>query len=64
MKIDIKNKYLSFKELYEESDELDRNWMDKDGISYVIPFKMRGPKLIETMEDAFIAAKNMSNYLS
>ena len=53
-----------FKELYEESDEPDRDWMDRDGISYVIPFKMRGPKLIETMEDAFIAAKNMSNYLS
>ena len=34
------------------------------GISYVMPFKLRGSKLIETMDDAFEAAKNMSNYLS
>ena len=53
-----------FKELYEEEDELGKKWMDADGISYVIPFKLRGSKLIETMEEAFIAAKNMSNYLS
>jgi hypothetical protein len=53
-----------FKELYEESDEIDRDWMDRDGISYVIPFKLRGSKMIETMEDAFVAAKNMSDYLS
>jgi hypothetical protein len=38
--------------------------MDGDGISYVIPFKLRGSKLIETMEEAFISARNMSNYLS
>jgi hypothetical protein len=53
-----------FKELYGEEDELGKKWMDADGISYVIPFKLRGSKLIETMEEAFIAAKNMSNYLS
>ena len=53
-----------FKELYEEEDELGKKWMDNDGISYVIPFKLRGSKIIETMEDAFEAAKNMSNYLS
>jgi hypothetical protein len=53
-----------YNELYETEDELGRRWMDADGISYVIPFKLRGPKLIETMEDAFNAAKNMSNYLS
>ena len=53
-----------FNELYEGEDELGKRWMDADGISYVIPFKLRGPKLIETMEDAFTAAKNMSNYLS
>jgi hypothetical protein len=38
--------------------------MDADGISYVIPFKLRGSKIIETMEEAFDAAKNMSNYLN
>ncbi len=53
-----------FKESYEKGDGLDRKWMDEDGISYVIPFKLRGSKIIETMEEAFIAAKNMSNYLS
>jgi hypothetical protein len=53
-----------FKELYESEDELGKKWMDGDGISYVIPFRLRGSKIIETMEDAFIAAKNMSNYLS
>lgn len=53
-----------FNESYKNEDELGRKWMDKDGISYVIPFKMRGSKLIETMEEAFEAAKNMSSYLS
>ncbi len=53
-----------FKELYEEEDELGKKWMDADGLSYVIPFKLRGSKIIETMEDAFYAAKNMSDYLS
>lgn len=53
-----------FKELYEEEDELGKRWMDDDGISYVIPFKLRGKKIIETMEEAFEAARNMSNYLS
>jgi hypothetical protein len=53
-----------FQELYETEDELGKKWMDGDGISYVIPFKLRGSKLIETMEEAFISARNMSNYLS
>jgi hypothetical protein len=53
-----------FKTTYDEADELEKNWMDNDGISYVMPFKLRGSKLIETMEEAFLAAKNMSNYLS
>lgn len=53
-----------FKELYESEDELGKRWMDTDGISYVIPYRLRGSKIIETMEEAFEAAKNMSNYLS
>ena len=53
-----------FKELYESEDELGKKWMDSDGISYVIPFRLRGSNIIKTMEDAFDAAKNMSNYLS
>jgi hypothetical protein len=53
-----------FKRTYEESDELEKKWIEEDGISYVIPFKKRGVRIIETMEDAFQAAKNMSKYLS
>jgi hypothetical protein len=53
-----------FADLYQEEDELGRKWMDEDGISYVIPFKLRGSKVIETTEEAFEAARNMSNYLS
>ena len=53
-----------FKNLYEESDDLDRDWMDRDGISYVIPFKLRGKKIIENMGEAFEAAENVSKYLS
>jgi hypothetical protein len=53
-----------FKDLYEEEDELGKRWMDANGISEVIPFKLRGSNMIETMEDAFEAAKNMSDYLS
>ena len=55
---------MKFNELYEDGDELDKKWMDDDGISHVIPFRLRGSKIIETMEEAFEAAKNMSNYLS
>lgn len=54
----------SYKDSYENGDDLDKKWMDESGISYVIPFNLRGIKNIETMEEAFEAAKNMSNYLS
>jgi hypothetical protein len=30
----------------------------------VIPYRLRGSRIIETMEDAFESAKNMSNYLN
>ena len=58
---EYENKYNS---LYESEDDLGRKWIDEDGISYVIPFKLRGKKTIETMTEAFEAAKNMSKYLS
>ncbi len=59
------NKYeTEFNELYDSENESGKKWMDADGISYVIPFGLRGSKIIETMEEAFDAAKNMSNYLS
>jgi hypothetical protein len=53
-----------FDELYNDEDELGKRWMDADGISYVIPYRLRGSKIIETMEEAFEAAKNTSKYLS
>ena len=45
-------------------DDSHRNWMEEDGISYVVPFRLRGPKAIETWEEARQAAINMSKYLS
>lgn len=36
----------------------------KDGISRYIPFKLRGPKVCETLEECAQAAINISNYLS
>jgi len=47
-----------------ESDDFDKKWMLESGISNVIPFKKRGSKVIETLEDALQAAINMSNELS
>lgn len=52
------------KSLDNAEDDLERNWMKESGISYVIPFKMRGPKVIETWKEAREAAINMSKYLS
>lgn len=52
------------KSLSEAEDDLDREWIIESGISYVVPFRMRGPKLIETWEEAKQAAINMSKYLS
>ena len=45
-------------------DELDRKWIIEDGISYVIPFKQRGPKILETNNEAKQAAINFSKYVS
>ena len=52
------------KALDNSEDDLDRKWIQESGISYVIPFKMRGPKLIENWYEAKQAAINMSKYLS
>lgn len=52
------------KSLANAEDDLDRKWIEKSGISYVIPFRMRGPKLIENWTEARQAAINMSKYLS
>jgi len=52
------------KSLANAEDDLDRKWIEESGISYVIPFKMRGPKIIENWDEARQAAINMSKYLS
>jgi len=54
-------KYL---ELYGKSDALDKKWMRESGISYVIPYKKRGKKIIENMDECLQAAINMSKDLS
>lgn len=54
-------KYL---ELYGKSDALDKKWMRESGISYVIPFKKRGKKVIENFDECLQAAINMSKDLS
>jgi len=55
------NKYIK---LYNESDDLDKRWMIESGISYVIPYKKRGKKVIENWDEALQAAINMSKDLS
>ena len=52
------------KSLNSAVDELDRKWIIEDGISYVIPFKQRGPKIIQTNAEAKQAAINFSKYVS
>jgi hypothetical protein len=58
-----------FKVSYEKalagaSDDLERSWIETDGIGYTIPFKMRGAKLITNREEAKQAAINFSKYVS
>lgn len=64
-----KAEWLAFTEAFQKSldnaeDELDRKWIKEDGISHIIPFKMRGPKIIENREEAKQAAINFSKYVS
>ena len=51
-------------ELYGNSDALEKKWMRESGISYVIPYKKRGKKIIENMDECLQAAINMSKDLS
>ena len=55
---------LHFEKRYSEGDDLDKRWMNESGISYVIPYKKRGGKVIETWEEALQAAINISKDLS
>jgi hypothetical protein len=49
---------------FNEGDDLDKKWMFKEGISYVIPYTKRGKKIIENWDEALQAAINMSKDLS
>lgn len=42
---------------------IDFQWAVESGIKYIIPFKKRGSKIIETKEEALLAAKHMADYL-
>lgn len=55
---------LKYDESYKKSDDLEKRWMEDSGIAYVIPFKKRGKKLIENMDECLQAAINMSKDLS
>jgi len=64
-----KEEWVKFERKFQKSldnaeDDLERKWMEESGISYVIPFKMRGPKIIENWNEAMQSAINMSKYLS
>jgi hypothetical protein len=51
----------------EAESEGDTWWAEdirRDGISRYIPFKLKGKKTIENLNEAALAAKNLSNYLS
>jgi hypothetical protein len=53
-----------FHKAYEKGDDLDKKWMDESGVGHVIPFKLRGPKVITRFDECREAAINMSKYLS
>ncbi len=49
---------------YKNGDDLNKKWLDSDGIAGHIPFNLRGNKIIETWDDAITASINLSKYLS
>jgi hypothetical protein len=59
-----KNWKVKFQKAINKADDLEKKWIIEDGMSYVIPFKQRGPKIIETNQEAKQAAINFSKYVS
>jgi hypothetical protein len=55
---------LKYDKSYDESDDLDKKWMVKEGIGYIMPYTKRGKKVIENFEECLQAAMNMSKELS
>jgi hypothetical protein len=47
-----------------KKDDFWYKWLKEDGIAAYIPFALRGPKVIQTIEEAKQAASNLSKYLS
>ena len=56
--------YQEYQKGLKNADPFDKKWMEDDGIAYVIPFKKRGRKVIETWQEALQSAINLSKYLS
>lgn len=42
---------------------VDFQWVVESGIKYIVPFRGRGTKIIESPEEALLAAKHMADYL-
>lgn len=53
-----------FNESYKKSDDFDKKHIYNEGVKSIIPFKLRGHKTIETLDEALTASINMSRYLS
>ena len=49
---------------HSKADDVDRKWIYGNGIKAVMPFNIRGKKVIKNWEQAKQAAINMSKYLS
>ena len=60
-----RTKYLKCLKRYNKKED-DFGFRDaiQDGIAHIVPYKYRGSKIIETLDEAFKAAANMSDYLS
>jgi hypothetical protein len=43
---------------------IDFQWAVERGIKYIVPFRRRGTKIIETKEEALLAAKHIAEYLN
>jgi hypothetical protein len=53
-----------FEKSIRKSDDFNRKWLERDGISSVVPFRLHGSKVIKTWDEAKQAAINLSKHLS
>jgi hypothetical protein len=61
---DWKNWQKEYADLLDATDDIDLKWLERDGISSVIPFSQRGERQIMNWDHAREAALNLSKYLS